>query len=131
MTKHKVCDLHGALLDAAVAKAEGLLFAMFGERCAVYRTATRNPKFTETFWPSRSWEQGGPIIERERIAIWFLEQDSYNRPYPHPWHAGFYTGIDETNVCICADHEQTGPTLLIAAMRAYVASKFGEEVELP
>lgn len=69
---------------------------------------------------STDWSQGGPIIERERIRI---------VPFPpsrtkEGWWAGFdYT----TGASIgCA-----GPTPLIAAMRCYVASKLGDEVDVP
>jgi hypothetical protein len=56
------------------------------------------------------WEHGGPIIERERINI----------TYDDVWTAEDVDG--ET---------QWGPTLLIAAMRCYVASKLGDEVDVP
>lgn len=69
------------------------------------------------FQPSTDWMQGGPIIERENISItstdfawWECEE-------------GWYAHIGD-----CYAH---GPTPLIAAMRCYVASKLGEEVEIP
>jgi len=62
---------------------------------------------------SADWAFCGPIIERERITIeWEGDPDS--------WCA-----------CIMADQEVYGPTALIAAMRCYVASKLGDEVEIP
>ena len=59
----------------------------------------------------QSWAQSGPIIERERIrldprGVWVAGHDSSNDEY-------------------------LGPTPLIAAMRCYVASKLGDEVEMP
>ena len=63
--------------------------------------------------PHEDWSQGGPIIEREHI--WLAEGiDGMWRATmkPHFW-----------------DRASDGPTPLIAAMRAFVASKFGEEVE--
>jgi hypothetical protein len=62
--------------------------------------------------PSTKWSQGGPIIERERIQLCDAEDSQ--------WMA--YTS--DTEFC-------TGPTPLIAAMRCYVASKLGDEVEIP
>jgi hypothetical protein len=59
------------------------------------------------------WEQGGPIIEREGIRIEYAAD-------PEKWCA-----------CIMADQEVYGPTALIAAMRCYVASKLGSEVDVP
>ena len=72
----------------------------------------------EEFWTtdnySTNWVLGGPIIEQERIGL-----DYY--PDSGLWHAG---------TC-----ERTvwgmGRTPLIAAMRCYVISKLGDEVEIP
>jgi hypothetical protein len=58
------------------------------------------------------WEHGGPIIEREKIAIDF----------------------DGAAWCASDNHKPLanyGPTPLIAAMRCYVASKLGEDVSIP
>ncbi len=65
---------------------------------------------------STDWAQGGPIIEREKIRLMHTEElgDS-------PWSA-----IVQSQHCA-----EFGPTPLIAAMRCYVASKLGEEVEIP
>ena len=60
--------------------------------------------------PSCDWSCGGPIIERERITA--------EPHYPSGWFAT-NGGADSFK----------GPTLLIAAMRCYVTSKFGDEVE--
>jgi len=62
---------------------------------------------------STDWAQGGPIIEREKITVEYTGD-------PDTWCA-----------CIMADQEVYGPTPLIAAMRCYVASKLGDEVEIP
>jgi hypothetical protein len=70
------------------------------------------PKF------STDWSQGGPIIEREQLAIipvmggtrWSAERD-------------LPTGGDDYEV-----YATYGETPLIAAMRCCIASKFGEEV---
>ena len=64
---------------------------------------------------SRDWAQAGPILDRERITIrQWTNMPSIHAYMPHdgaPWGAG--------------------PTPLIAAMRCYVASKLGREVEVP
>ena len=62
--------------------------------------------------PSTDWAQGGPIIEREKIDI-LHEHDMR-------WVAVPQKGV-----------ERYGPTPLIAAMRCYVASQMGDEVEIP
>lgn len=130
--KHKVSELEGALLDATVAKAEGIAFRLNEGKCLTmlrvqkFKTLAADcgtikvpSGFDETlkvFCPSSDWSHGGPIIERERISL-------------DPWIGGHGTWT-----AICApsgvDYREVGPSPLIAAMRAYVASKFGEEVEL-
>lgn len=60
---------------------------------------------------STDWAQGGPIIQREKIE---LEYDGF------AWWAR-----------IKADDDYTGLTPLRAAMRCYVASKLGDEIEIP
>ena len=71
------------------------------------------------FDPSSNWAQGGPIIEREWLDVtpWPNESDEDLR-----WQCKQHDSID----CVAF-----GPTPLIAAMRCYVASKMGDEVEVP
>ena len=146
--KHKVSELEGALLDAAVAKAEGL-------KCFVERSEHLKKDVCYANWapgapagrpyspycPSSYWNIGGPIIEREGIesrrvvdpfcrvkgeSYWLCGYDMY----VESGHA--YTDNTQDPPSISFDGAcATGPTPLIAAMRAYVASKFGAEVELP
>ena len=72
---------------------------------------------------STNWAQGGPIIEREKIALTWYPDDK-------EWIAGVdFQHPRFSNVI--AYEEQYGPTPLIAAMRCYVASKLGEEVDVP
>ena len=81
-------------------------------------TAVTDDAFT--LWnPTEDWAQAGPIIERECIEI-----------CPHdvePWWARVHvkgTGMFQRVGVL-------GPTPLIAAMRCYVASKLGDEIEIP
>jgi hypothetical protein len=71
---------------------------------------------SEYYHPSTDWAQGGLIIERESIQ---LTPDEYTQT----WSA--YT-TNEGN-----PYECVGTTPLIAAMRCYVASKLGDEIEIP
>ena len=66
------------------------------------------------------WAQGGPIIEREEIELTRGTENS------NGWTAtiDLYEGDAMRESC-------TGPTPLIAAMRCYVASKLGEECDIP
>jgi hypothetical protein len=112
--KYKTAELKGALLDAAVFRARGV--GPSGEVDFLYET-------TLDWSPSTNWADGGPIIEREQISLTSID-------HRHPeldWHAR----IPGTLHPGWEPAEATGPTPLVAAMRAYVASKFGDEVDLP
>lgn len=133
--KHKTEELEGALLDAAVAKAEGAAFRVNDGKCwtllrvstfktlaAAGGTINVPAGFHETlnvFCPSSDWSHGGPIIERFLIDICWQGAIEGS-----PWAAWV------TRDAVLEPAEGRGPTPLIAAMRAYAASKFGEEVEL-
>jgi hypothetical protein len=96
----KTSELTGAELDLAVAKCE------YGSDVAyIYaHTSTRNAYSTD-------WSQAGPIIEREKITV---------GQYGDDWYALSSASIDI----------YYGPTPIIAAMRCYVASRLGDEVEV-
>lgn len=68
----------------------------------------------DAFKPSEDWAQGGLIIEREKIAIDYSESND--------WCAAIY---DSDSRPYSAIHP------LRAAMHCYVASKLGNEVEVP
>ena len=65
---------------------------------------------------STDWAQGGPIIERERISFVSPNEviDEWEAIHPTQMH-----------------NESYGTTPLIAAMRCFVASKLGDEVDVP
>jgi hypothetical protein len=125
-----VSELTGEELDAAVAKALGY------EHHGAVGVFDRNPdkpwclSEVNDWWKdptgawlcgpchgfpygySSEWERGGPIIERERIEVGFMGTD-------HGWQAAM-------NPEAQADWQirwHDGPTPLIAAMRAFVASR--------
>lgn len=112
----KTSELTGAALDWAVAEASGT---------PIYRswkTLTRMDMDGQHYWQplnkySTDWAQGGPIIERE--GIW-LQPEVGKEGTASAWYAVSMDG-----------HDAYGPTPLIAAMRCYVASKLGDEVEIP
>jgi len=103
----KTSELTGGALDWAVAQCEGI--TDWDSVDLVFRD-------DDFCWyePSANWAQGGPIIERERINLdpspdspeWYGYYDNHGK-----WHSN--------------------STPLIAAMRCYVASKLGDEVEIP
>ena len=111
-------ELTGAALDWAVAKCEypELVWGETIGLSAHARDLIVIPQFKEPkcWWcPSTDWKQGGPIIEREGIEL-LCEILGFR------WVAIPQKGP-----------EWRGPTPLIAAMRCYVASKLGDEVDIP
>lgn len=110
-----VSELSGAALDWAVAKCEQ---PDTGYKAWVQRDLDAGILHGMRY--STDWLFGGPIIEREWLQLtpWPNESDEGKR-----WH--------------CVQHDARvqchafGPTPLIAAMRCYVASKLGDEVEIP
>lgn len=75
--------------------------------------------------PTEDWAQGGPIIEREMIST--SPTDPKAIDYKEPWSA-YYR---ETLFDDCEGYYATGPTPLVAAMRCYVTSKLGDEIDIP
>jgi len=101
----KTSELTGAALDWAVARCEG------DEPCKAGGVGLRY---------STDWLAGGAIIEREGMGVWMYQWNEQGEP-----EAGWYAEDKD------GDHVRTGATPLIAAMRCYVASKLGDEVDLP
>ena len=108
----KTAELTGRALDWAVAEAEGLKTDTWHPK-AIAVLFPGAPRFVP-FSPSRDWGHGGPIIEREEIRL---------RP-DKGWSAAKYWPDGRSEWL-------SGPTLLTAAMRCYVASKLGLEVNVP
>lgn len=110
--KIKTADLTRAALNWAAAKCEGWID---NNNQQTYDALLMDIN-KETYLPSIDWSQGGPIIEQEKISISFA-----GIPKDVQWRAEHYdTGV-----------AAYGPTPLIAAMRCYVASKLGDEVDIP
>ena len=108
--KLKTSELQGEALDWAVAKCE------VGDAI----NDIDDPHFYST-----DWALAGPIIEREGIALDCLRTcgaiDSWIAASEMVREGDEYSPVIEF----------TGSTPLIAAMRCYVASKLGDEVEVP
>jgi hypothetical protein len=108
----KTAELTGVALDWAVCKAKGEYQCPVDEYTAVWMTNRRY---------STNWAVGGPVIEREEISI--------SREFAASkveWAAWTPAPIRDD-----AEAFGYGSTPLIAAMRCYVASKLGDEVEVP
>ena len=95
-------ELTGAALDWAVAKCEG---------------RANDGVWDENF--SSNWLLGGPIIEREEIAL---------EPMTHDEHGDGWLATRVEGPAICMEF---GPTMLVAAMRCFVVSHLGDEIEVP
>jgi len=134
----KVSDLEGSLLDYWVGRAEGYEFIdippdVNGENAS---RILAPPGLFQSGWVpmpkgryghilrpwSSRWEDAGPIIERNGIGMTTWFEGSWCAAIDLNAHTQYDGGV------LDGKGFQTGPTPLIAAMRAYVASKFGEEV---
>ena len=100
----KTNELTGAALDWAVAKCEGYRLDLVPEG---------------SYTPSTDWSQGGPIIEREEFTL-------SHSPYEHVFYGRARPWCAEKRGAM-----EYGPTPLIAAMRCYVASKMGDDIDIP
>jgi hypothetical protein len=105
----KTSELTGKPLAWAVAKCEGIIVTTIAGSSGLFIGGG-----FDKFKPSTDWSQGGPIIEREMIHL--------TRQYGK-WVAKMYM---DDGVVSAKDSEP-----LIAAMRCYVASRLGDEVEIP
>lgn len=115
--KMKTSELKGAALDWAVDVAEdGHCHKV--EMISDYILG-RNEGFLSDgdYIYGDNWANAGPIIQREKINVVFRPGDKK----PGFWDA----------YCANTPHGFSAPTPLIAAMRCYVASKLGDEVEIP
>ena len=104
----------------------------------------------DLYSPTEIWNQAGPIIERESISVIRLEDDygidkrgfCNNKRIPvfgaviGDWFAttedrDSYGDSHGEIYYVPVGQVVSGPTPLIAAMRCYVVSKLGDEVEVP
>ena len=107
--KIKTKDLTGAALDWATA--------------IVFNPAPEWGKWN----PSINWAQGGPIIEHESIEIHQVTSGRWSAR----WWANNSGMAKNPSQKFKHNIYVDGPTPLIAAMRCYVASKLGDEINLP
>lgn len=125
--KIKTSELTGAALDWAVATSIYNAAPIKSASTTRFRVLddddehvgsiwiTEKRTFTSTFAPSSDWVQGGTLLEQH--GIWLSDD---NDESPEKWIAS-----------VGGAHMQVGPTPLIAAMRALVASRLGDEIEVP
>lgn len=116
--KIKVSEATSIQIDWLVATCEG--FTDYDPR-----TEKMLPPRKEYGWVglcdfnyTTDWSQGGPIIEREFMELGSDPGYELNSKWWAIQHKG-------------PGYQYWGPTPLIAAMRCYVASKLGDEVDVP
>ena len=123
--KIKTSELIDASLDWAVWTAAG--------GAAAYPKTASGPAFLK-LWkgntakyvhPSTDWAQGGPIIDREIGNFW--KHNKLDPNEPDVWTAAAYRKAPDGTML----YYEEGPTPLIAAMRALVWCKLGDEIDIP
>ena len=135
MNPHRVGELEGVLLDLAVMKALGMLGVVRRDHCA--------EDFMRRVFPDRrqgcmysamrfvghqfvkvtfsSGMEGWSLIERERVRTMPIDRGDPNTG----WEADCINWSDPKQV----QHWQRGGRPITAGLRAFVASRLGEEVE--
>ena len=111
--KIKTQDLIGLALDWAVAKCEGYVLDC-DERGEVSGLSVNQWNWA----PSTDWSQGGPILDREKPSF-----EDWTPPNGEP---RFYAYLPNKSL-----YGAYGPTHLVAGMRCYVASRLGDEMDVP
>lgn len=126
----KTAELTGWALDYWVARAQGFtmehanigtgwVVVIPGQGAKVVGMGAEKPM---AYAPSVNWAQGGPIIERERVYLF------QHWKAPEDWVAWIGASWAGGYELYGHDFEGTGPTPLAAAMRAFVASRLGDEL---
>lgn len=124
----KVEELTGTPLDCWVARAIGwsgpIKYRENQDTLVWHKDGVSLTSFfqnVKSWKPSSNWSQGGPIIEREHISV--VPSGAKWDAYANAGYTGPDGQVDSKTPIIWE-----APTYLVAAMRAYVASKFGDEV---
>lgn len=117
--KVKTKELSGAALDWAVAMCEEVSM-LKPERGQVF---VYSSAFGNKYSPTLDGGLAASIIERELICVDAGDGSFKGDKKWSAWVA--------KRAPVRLEDEITGPSFLIAAMRCYVASKLGAEVEIP
>jgi len=112
----KTATATGVTLNWLVAKAKNTLFPL-GSVVLDQKQLLVSDEFV-VYTPSTNWNQAGPII-----ADWRVCTDI--------GHDGVWLAWVKQNYEDKPEFMQSGPTLLIAAMRTFVTSRLGREVDVP
>ena len=117
--KIKTSELSGSALDWAVSEAaEVAVVRRSGGMCC--EVVLMDVQANKPWAPSANWRQGGPLIERFRIDLTFEREGVV------------FAELCESDGSFCIPYTGSfGSGYLIAAMRAIVSAKLGDEVDLP
>lgn len=128
MKKIKVSEASGAALDWLVGTAQGYELSLYGVSPSI-RARVPGLGVHAPWAPSRYCNQADPIIDRELIATSPVLGGTWNAYIANGtrWVPRNQSGVEVYSW----EFKQTGSTRLIAALRCYVASKLGDEVEVP
>lgn len=124
--KVKTSNLSGIALNWAVGIAQGYELSLYGVDPSI-RARKPGLGVHAPYAPSKYWNQGGPIIELEKMSVvrgndLIFPKGNENGDTSEPLYLARYSGSNSWT---------HGQTPLIAATRCYVASKLGDEVEVP
>lgn len=114
-------NLIGPALDWAVELAKGTHWSDNGY--FIFNNPKRYDKNPEWKY-STDWSVGGPIIEREKLGVWYSQALEDEQGFEARTESFYAEDKDANYVCL-------GPTPLVAAMRCYVTSKLGNKIEIP
>jgi len=109
----KVSEMKDLALAWAVAQCEGYRGIESLTKPDPLDDGALEHRWLREYSPPTNWSQGGPIIERENIEI-FIRDEKWFAYSSNSTPEDFY-----------------GETPLVAAMRCYVASVLGDEVDVP
>lgn len=128
--KVKTNELSGVALSYTVCMIE-MPHLVWGETIGEHYASKQIvvPEMPDCYGPYTDWDMCGPIIEREKISVLapITRRIAQER---HAFTVDYWRALSQRDENEVAIHGR-GPTLLIAAMRCYVASKLGEEVDIP
>ncbi len=116
--KIKTSELSGAALDWAVARA--------GKGAKNIRNFVAAHADRGMYRYSTNWSEAGPIIEEHGIEILCNVSAEQAKRFIEGTHADWFACMN-----MGRSKHYHGLTPLIAAMRCYVTSKLGDEVDVP
>ena len=117
--KVKVSEASGIVLDLLVSRADCPTHDGWGWFERDDQGFLFDPLNECRYSPSTEFEDGGPFLEQLLADGWTISQ------------ADFGLGVKLFHMRSSLAQVHRGSTLLITAMRCYVSSKLGDEVEIP